>query len=175
MLIFSLYNITDQKGTPCYYAYVLNMQQNFKKDFLIFVNRKKFREVIFIIVSNDMVWCKNNLNDTDVEFVEHENGFESVLFNSNGRRILDKHEIDDVLYDFAIMAHCTHSILSLGTFGFWAAFLKPKGIHIYSNEYAMYENLRTEDKQLIKMVDPCIKIQDNKWIKNKNGSCSENL
>ena len=36
-LIFSLYNITDQKGTPCYYAYVLNMQQNLKKDFLISV------------------------------------------------------------------------------------------------------------------------------------------
>ena len=52
-------------------TYVFNMQQNFKKDFLIFVDRKKFPEVIFIIVSNDMVWCKNNLNDTDVVFVEH--------------------------------------------------------------------------------------------------------
>ena len=88
---------------------------------------------------------------------------------------MDKHEIDNVLYDFAIMAHCTHSILSLGTFGFWAAFLKPKGIHIYSNEYAMYQNLRTEDKQLIEIADPCIKIQDDKWMKNKNGSCFENL
>ena len=67
----------------------------------------------FIVCSDDITWCKNNLFDL------HPN----MTFS----------EVGDAAVDLAILASCQHTIMSTGTFGWWAAWLAD-GITVY------YEN-----------------------------------
>ncbi|XP_075046000.1 galactoside alpha-(1,2)-fucosyltransferase 2-like [Mixophyes fleayi] len=66
----------------------------------------KYQNPLFIVTSNGMDWCKENINNSlgDVHFVG--DGQES----SPAR-------------DFALLAHCNHTIMTVGTFGYWAGYL----------------------------------------------------
>ncbi|XP_064652957.1 galactoside alpha-(1,2)-fucosyltransferase 2-like [Lineus longissimus] len=65
--------------------------------------RNKFKYVKFIACSDDVHWTKSALKNVsgDVTFVE----------GSTPER------------DFAILAHCNHTIMSIGSFGWWAGWL----------------------------------------------------
>ena len=66
--------------------------------------RSKFKEVLFLVASevgqNGMNWCKANINETKIEFLEHENSSRKNAF-----------------FDFATMALSDHSIISHLDFG----------------------------------------------------------
>ncbi|XP_051894610.1 LOW QUALITY PROTEIN: galactoside alpha-(1,2)-fucosyltransferase 2-like [Pristis pectinata] len=66
--------------------------------------RKKYKNVIFVVTSNGMDWCKENINASkgDVLFTD--------TSNSPGQ-------------DLSILAHCNHTIMTIGTFGYWAGYL----------------------------------------------------
>ncbi|XP_064621081.1 galactoside alpha-(1,2)-fucosyltransferase 1-like [Lineus longissimus] len=66
--------------------------------------RRLYKDVVFVVCSIDMVWSKNNIKSTqnDIVFVDGGN----------------KPEVD-----LAIMANCNHTIVSVGTFGWWAGWL----------------------------------------------------
>ncbi|XP_048410617.1 galactoside alpha-(1,2)-fucosyltransferase 2-like [Stegostoma tigrinum] len=68
--------------------------------------RDKYKDVIFIVTSNGLDWCRKNIDASkgDVYFVGDGN-------ESKPQR------------DFAILAHCNHTIMTIGTFGYWAAYL----------------------------------------------------
>ena len=67
--------------------------------------RNKYRNrVIFIVVTNDWKWSKKNIKGNDV-FFTHDSGPKS------------KEE------DFAIGVACNHTVMSVGTFGWWMGFL----------------------------------------------------
>lgn len=66
--------------------------------------REKYAGVQFVVVSDDSEWC------SDQTFFQHTDVFV----------ITEKH---DPAVDMAIMAKCDHMILTLGSFGWWAAFL----------------------------------------------------
>ncbi|XP_043915576.1 galactoside alpha-(1,2)-fucosyltransferase 2-like [Protopterus annectens] len=68
--------------------------------------RRRYKDAVFVVTSNDMGWCKNNIENSkgDVHYIG--DGAES----HPGR-------------DFAILSHCNHTVMSIGTFGFWAAYL----------------------------------------------------
>ena len=68
--------------------------------------RGKFPEPVFLVVSDDMSWCRENLNFTDfhVKFVGNQDS-------------------KDPITDLALMALTNHSILTHGTFGFWGGYL----------------------------------------------------
>lgn len=68
--------------------------------------RSRFHDAAFVVVSNDMKWCKENMDNSSGDVFLVGNGNE----DSPGR-------------DMAILAHCNHSIITLGTFGFWAAYM----------------------------------------------------
>ena len=62
-----------------------------------------FKNIIFVVCSNTMVWTKNvfqNSSNINVEFV---------------------HGPPEV--DLAVLSSCNHSIITVGTFGWWAGFL----------------------------------------------------
>ena len=59
----------------------------------------KSKYIIFIVMSNDLKWCKVNLNRTNVYF--------SNLTSANE--------------DFVLMCSCDHMIMTVGTFGWWGA------------------------------------------------------
>ncbi|KAJ1131434.1 hypothetical protein NDU88_009771 [Pleurodeles waltl] len=84
--------------------------------------RKKYAEPVFIVASNGMKWCRKNIDDTkgDVYFLG--DGIESTP----GK-------------DFALLAHCNHTIMTIGTFGYWAGYLAG-GEVVYLTNFTLPES-----------------------------------
>ena len=63
-----------------------------------------FPNIVFVLASDDMDWCEKNIRSVDesmpVAFVE-----------GKGRD-----------FDFAVLSNCNHSIVSVGTFGYFSAY-----------------------------------------------------
>ncbi|CAL1534420.1 unnamed protein product [Lymnaea stagnalis] len=78
--------------------------------------RELFRDknFTFLIASDDLTWCKENLKDPDVRIVTEESP----------------------LVHFAVLANCDHVVLSGGTYGWWAAWLSP-GVKIYYSKFVV--------------------------------------
>ncbi|XP_055871046.1 galactoside alpha-(1,2)-fucosyltransferase 2-like [Biomphalaria glabrata] len=70
------------------------------------------QNITFLVASDDMTWCKNNLNDSSVKMLSEGNA--------------GNH--------FAILSSCDHVILTGGTFGWWVAWLA-NGITIYYKDF----------------------------------------
>ncbi|XP_029440925.1 galactoside 2-alpha-L-fucosyltransferase 2-like [Rhinatrema bivittatum] len=68
--------------------------------------RIKYQEPVFIVTSNGIGWCKENINASRGDVYFSGDGVES----SPGK-------------DFALLAHCNHTIMTIGTFGYWAGYL----------------------------------------------------
>ncbi|KAJ1131516.1 hypothetical protein NDU88_009852 [Pleurodeles waltl] len=81
--------------------------------------RDKYAEPVFVVTSNGMQWCKENINNSrgDVYFSGDSNE------SSPGK-------------DFALLAHCNHTIMTIGTFGIWAGYLAG-GEMIYLDNYTL--------------------------------------
>ena len=76
--------------------------------------RKKYTSVHFIVCSDTPAWCHQNLQAPDVHF-------------PSGER--------QVPVDLALMTLCNHTIMSVGTFGWWAGFLSGGDVIYYSEPY----------------------------------------
>lgn len=63
--------------------------------------RRRHQGTVFLVVSDDMVWCKRNLAASD-----------TFMVGGNSPQV-----------DLAIMALCNASIIDYGTFGVWGAVL----------------------------------------------------
>nr|XP_042703297.1 galactoside alpha-(1,2)-fucosyltransferase 2-like isoform X2 [Chrysemys picta bellii] len=68
--------------------------------------RDKYKEPVFVVTSNGMEWCRENINASQGDVYFSGDGKES----SPGR-------------DFALLAHCNHTIMTIGTFGIWVGYL----------------------------------------------------
>ncbi|XP_077113378.1 galactoside alpha-(1,2)-fucosyltransferase 2-like [Ranitomeya variabilis] len=68
--------------------------------------RRKYHNPVFLVTSNGMDWCKKN--------IDHSLG--DVHFAGDGQE-------GSPARDFALLAHCNHTIMTIGTFGYWAAYL----------------------------------------------------
>ncbi|XP_069492405.1 galactoside alpha-(1,2)-fucosyltransferase 2-like [Ambystoma mexicanum] len=68
--------------------------------------RDKYEEPVFVVTSNGMQWCKENINTSkgDVYFSGDSNEA------SPGK-------------DLSLLSHCNHTIITVGSFGIWAGFL----------------------------------------------------
>ncbi|XP_067652747.1 galactoside alpha-(1,2)-fucosyltransferase 2-like [Haliotis asinina] len=64
--------------------------------------RSKFKNASFIVVSDDIKWCEENIKGEDVH-------------------ILKKNNSPEV--DMAILTLCNHTIITSGSFGWWSAWL----------------------------------------------------
>ena len=83
----------------------------------------KFTNVIFLFVSNDMRWAKQNVKaGKDMFFIE---GHSAEI-------------------DMCIIAHCNHTVMTVGTFGWFSAFLAG-GVTVYYKHIARERSkLRSE-------------------------------
>ncbi|XP_044844873.1 galactoside alpha-(1,2)-fucosyltransferase 2-like isoform X1 [Mauremys mutica] len=68
--------------------------------------RAKYQEPVFVVTSNGMEWCRENIDTSRGDVYFSGDGKES----SPGR-------------DFALLAHCNHTIMTIGTLGIWAGYL----------------------------------------------------
>ena len=69
--------------------------------------RGRYPDSVFVVASDDVTWCRHNINVSrgDVYFVA-----DGIPWGSPGQ-------------DLAVLAACNHTIMTLGTFGFWSAYL----------------------------------------------------
>ena len=74
--------------------------------------RKRFTKVIFIVCSDDIDWCKDNISGSD------------VVFSESG----------DMLVDLFILTQCQHTVMTVGSFGWWAAWLT-NGTTVYYKDW----------------------------------------
>jgi len=68
---------------------------------------KKFDRVVFVVCSDDMLWSTSNVQSTLSNTVVVFSQFSSLSPE----------------FDLALLSHCNHSIISVGSFGWWAAWL----------------------------------------------------
>ncbi|XP_068098316.1 galactoside alpha-(1,2)-fucosyltransferase 2-like [Hyperolius riggenbachi] len=81
--------------------------------------RNKYKNPLFIVTSNGMDWCKENINNSRGD----------VYFAGDGQE-------GSPVRDFALLAHCNHTIMTIGTFGIWASYLAG-GETIYLTNYTL--------------------------------------
>ena len=64
-----------------------------------------YEQVVFIVVSDELEWCKDNLSS------------EHLFYTDN------TDTVEGTGTDLAVLTSCQHSVVSHGTFGFWGAML----------------------------------------------------
>ncbi|GFY75724.1 galactoside 2-alpha-L-fucosyltransferase 3 [Trichonephila inaurata madagascariensis] len=65
--------------------------------------RNKYQSVIFLVVSDDRPWCIENLSGPLGVYVTE--------------------KAPTPVHDLAVLAHCNHTVMTYGTYGFWGAYL----------------------------------------------------
>ena len=83
--------------------------------------------MVFIYVSDDMNWGRNELN-----------GIEDIYFLGLGQNVDRKDEVVDsntAAHDLLLLIKCNYTIISRGTFSLWAAFLNGGGFYINERMY----------------------------------------
>uniref|UniRef100_A0AC11DDP2 Fucosyltransferase 2 (H blood group) n=8 Tax=Ovis aries TaxID=9940 RepID=A0AC11DDP2_SHEEP len=81
--------------------------------------RARYSAPIFVVSSNGMAWCRENINASRGD----------VVFAGNGNE-------GSPAKDFALLTQCNHTIMTIGTFGIWAAYLAG-GETIYLANYTL--------------------------------------
>ncbi|KAG9481609.1 galactoside alpha-(1,2)-fucosyltransferase 2-like [Eleutherodactylus coqui] len=84
--------------------------------------RRKYKEPVFVVTSNGMQWCKENLDNSKGD----------VFFSGDGNESTPGK-------DFALLVSCNHTIMTIGTFGFWASYLVG-GETIYLTNFTLPES-----------------------------------
>ena len=70
---------------------------------------RKYSRVVFVVCSDDMVWSTSNIQSRPSE--------------SNSVVVFSQFTSLSPEFDLALLAHCNHSIITVGSFGWWAAWL----------------------------------------------------
>jgi galactoside 2-L-fucosyltransferase 1/2 len=73
------------------------------------VFRNKYKQIMFVVVSDDPMWCERELSGDDV-----------VMKTKSS------------VQDLAVMAACNHSIIDYGTYGVWGFILLGGDIFVYN-------------------------------------------
>ncbi|EHB05520.1 Galactoside 2-alpha-L-fucosyltransferase 2 [Heterocephalus glaber] len=81
--------------------------------------RARYPAPVFVVTSNGMAWCRENINASRGDVVFAGEGVEG----SPGR-------------DFALLTQCNHTVMTIGTFGIWAAYLAG-GDTVYLANYTL--------------------------------------
>ncbi|XP_004710702.2 galactoside alpha-(1,2)-fucosyltransferase 1 [Echinops telfairi] len=92
--------------------------------------RARHTAPIFVVTSNDMEWCRGNMDASRGD----------VVFAGNGQE-------GSPARDFALLAQCNHTIMTVGTFGFWAAYLAG-GDTVYLSNFTL------PDSKFLKIFKP---------------------
>ena len=115
--------------------------------------RRRFSNVAFIYVSDDMKWGKENLahlGKNDLYFIGH--GESETLVNRHNTNISKEMELTpkSSSLDFALLSLCNHTIGSRGTFSIWISrFAGGKVLTEFSPGYKEFKELY---KPAIKMT-----------------------
>jgi len=101
---------------------------------------KKFERVVFVVCSDDMSWSTSNVKST----------------LSNSVVVFSQFSTLSPEFDLALLSHCNHSIISVGSFGWWAAWLAG-GETVYYRDFprpgsSLRDNFRMGDYYLPRWI-----------------------
>ncbi len=119
--------VTNQKHVD--YGYTVADQQYLEIAVKYYENIFEQQDLVFIVCSDDIKWAKQHFN-----FTSHH-----VVFSENRTDVLD----------LAILSKCDHTIMTTGTFGWWASWLAGGQVVYYSNyprKYSRLERSFSKDK-----------------------------
>lgn len=92
-----------------------------------------FRHVTFIVCSDDLKWCENNVK-LPAEYAD-----KYVVHLSTSNAVFKERRTDrgharrmQAALDMGILSACNHSIISGGTFGWWSAYLAGGNVVYYA-------------------------------------------
>nr|XP_008250578.1 galactoside alpha-(1,2)-fucosyltransferase 1 isoform X1 [Oryctolagus cuniculus] len=92
--------------------------------------RARHEAPIFVVTSNGMKWCWENIDASRGDVVFAGNGLESSPAK-----------------DFALLTQCNHTVMTIGTFGFWAAYLA-------GGDTVYLANFTLPDSEFLKIFKP---------------------
>ncbi|XP_053462442.1 galactoside alpha-(1,2)-fucosyltransferase 1 isoform X2 [Nycticebus coucang] len=92
--------------------------------------RARYEAPIFVVTSNGMEWCRENIDTSRGD----------VFFAGNGQEGAPGQ-------DFALLTQCNHTIMTIGTFGFWAAYLA-------GGDTVYLANFTLPDSEFLKIFKP---------------------
>ncbi|XP_058136515.1 galactoside alpha-(1,2)-fucosyltransferase 2 isoform X2 [Dasypus novemcinctus] len=81
--------------------------------------RARYGSPVFVVTSNGMAWCRENIDASRGDVVFAGDGIESSPAK-----------------DFALLTQCNHTVMTIGTFGIWAAYLAG-GNTVYLANYTL--------------------------------------
>jgi len=102
-------------------------------------NRLWHEQLLFILATDDREWCRNNFP-----------------YSSSGQSPVVHTVAGPDSQDLAILAACNHSIITAGSFGWWAAWLS-NGMTVYYHDFPKH-NSSLADEYVLNDYYP------NKWI-----------
>jgi len=108
--------VRSKKYTVASVSYITKAMNDF---------RRNFTRVHFIVCSDDVKWCKENLRQE-----------KNVSFSESRSPIMD----------FAILTLCSHTLSTVGSYSWWAGWLAG-GVTTYYKNYAntVYNNIKATD------------------------------
>uniref|UniRef100_A0A8C9MBZ8 L-Fucosyltransferase n=1 Tax=Panthera tigris altaica TaxID=74533 RepID=A0A8C9MBZ8_PANTA len=105
-------------GYPCSWTFYHHVRDEIRREFTLHDHvreeaqralgwfRARHRAPVFVVTSNGMAWCRENIDASRGD----------VVFAGNGLQ-------GSPAKDFALLTQCNHSVITVGTFGIWAAYL----------------------------------------------------
>ena len=105
--------------------------------------KERYPRVLFVVVSNDIKWCQENIKGSDVIYSKF---------------------TDDPVTDLALLSLCQHSIITGGTFSWWSGWLAG-GTVVYLRDYPRPGSWLQHEMQIHNLDDYYLPH----WIDMSNG------
>jgi len=108
------------------------------------------RQLVFVVCTDDFRWSKGNFPDAVSRgMIDRGNHSDGDVTNSKRKAVVvfSRNHVDRE--DLAILSACNHTIMTVGTFGWWAAYLAG-GLTIYyrkfpAENFELYQKFSRED------------------------------
>ena len=120
---------TDMLSEP---SYRIQVPSDFYRRAIAFFQERYGTNYLIVVVSDDLDWCKKQ-----------------VVFQQ--ANVVLAEEFTEPTESLALLANCVHHVITIGTFGWWGAWLgtRRESITLYHNEF----NISHPDRQHVVRLD----------------------
>ena len=128
---------------------------------------QKFKQVVFIVASEELFWKKLDLNQEEKTLLV---ALSSYLDRLREENIVMSNMTSD-LEDFVLMQSCDHIIMTVGTFGWWAAWMTSQrggDVMYYRCPLKVATSLFQNFDRRLRFPGHCLSYGDNMITESKN-------
>uniref|UniRef100_A0A0B6YVN7 L-Fucosyltransferase n=1 Tax=Arion vulgaris TaxID=1028688 RepID=A0A0B6YVN7_9EUPU len=102
----------------------------------------RYPNAVFFVTSDDITWCQDNIMPPKLSEIFTEDTLQKTTVGLlKNKTLQDKvpiifSRLPDSWADFSVLTLCNHSIITVGTFGWWSAWLA-NGDVVYYKDYPL--------------------------------------